>query len=429
MGQFYDQIRTIERFWVAPDWLSERMLFLSGPRQVGKTTLVQSRLCPREDAYYNWDHRGVRSRYLKDPDLFAATVSPWICFDEIHKRPKWKDILKGAYDTYKGRFHFVVTGSAKLEPFKRSGDSLAGRYFQTHLFPIHLPDFQSTDFEFPHTSEDLIRKAADLKDSKELESLLSLGGFPEPFFKGSAAFWKRWSGQHRDLIIQEDVRDLSRVIELDKMDALLDMLQPSLGSPLSHRNLGLDLEASHNSVKRWLQILNTVHLVFPLPPYSKNIRRSFKVEKKWYFTDWSQATRYRFENFVASSLSRAAQLYSDRFGEKISLHYIRTHDGAEVDFLLCRGRDPWLLVEAKEGKPDLTSAVHRFSRELGVPAVVVTERPGIYKRWAVEGDEGCRRPFGDYLSGHGQTGRNRRGAAANARDRSHPLRPQGHPQG
>lgn len=360
------------------------MLFLYSPRQVGETTLIGSRLRPSDDAYFNWDHRSVRTRYIKDPDFFAATGSPWICFDEIHKRPKWKDILKGAYDTYKRRIRIVVTGSARLDTFKRSGDSLAGRYFHTHLFPLNLPDFRKTDFEWPRSPEELIRNAADLADSPELESLISLGGFPEPFFKGSATFWKRWSAQHRDLIIQEDVRDLSRVMELDKMDALMDMLQPSLGSPVSRRSLALDLEASPYSIKRWSQVLNVVHLAFPVPPYSKNIRRSYKVEEKWYLTDWSQATRNRFENFVAASLVRAAQLYSDRFGEKMSLHYVRTHDGVEVDFLLCRGRDPWLLIEAKEGKPDPTSAVHRFSRELGVPAVVVTERPGLYKQWAVK---------------------------------------------
>ena len=149
MSQFYGHKRSVEFFWTTPGWLGGRMLFLSGPRQVGKTTLVRRTLCPDDRTYFNWDHRGVRSRFLQDPDFFAGAPAGWICFDEIHKRPKWKDILKGIYDTHRDRYRFVVTGSARLETFKKSGDSLAGRYFHTHLYPLNLPDFRKDDFHLP----------------------------------------------------------------------------------------------------------------------------------------------------------------------------------------------------------------------------------------------------------------------------------------
>lgn len=362
------------------------MLFLSGPRQVGKTTLVTTTICTEKEAYFNWDNRKVRLLYQKDSDFISGIDSAWICFDEIHKRPKWKDILKGIYDGYKSNYHFVITGSARLETFKKSGDSLVGRYFHTHLFPINLADFVKSDFELYDDPVKLIKKAADMGDSKYLEDILNFSGFPEPFFAASETFWKRWSQNHKDLIIQEDLKDLTRVIEIDKIETLLEMLLPSIGKPISYRNLASDLETTHGSIKRWLQILNKVHLVFPVSPYSQKIRRTYKQEKKWYYTNWTEAGEERFENYIAASLLRATTLYTDRFGDKFELKFVRTHDGAEVDFLICKNQKPWLLVEAKEGVPQPTSAVYRFSGILNVPCVVVTRKSGIFKE--VTGNSG-----------------------------------------
>ncbi len=386
MAPIHDQWRSIEHFWNDPDWLRDRMLFVSGSRQVGKTTLVTRSLCTNPNAYFNWDSRKVRKSYQQNPDFIDGVHAPWICFDEIHKRLHWKDILKGIYDTHKTRYHFVVTGSARLETFKKSGDSLVGRYFHTSLFPLNLPDFGKRDFAPPDNAIALLNAALDNRESSHLKNLLDLGGFPEPYFAGTETFWKRWSANHRDLIIQEDLRSLRRISELDKIEALLEMLTPSIGKTVSYRNLGNDLETGHSSVKRWLGALNTVQLVFSVPPYSTNLRRVFKQERKWFYTDWRAATENRFENYVAATLLRACVLYTDRFGDKMTLHFVRTFDEAEVDFLLCKNKRPWLLVEAKEGAPDVSSAVYRFCRKLKVPCAVVTPRSHIGRK--VRGDAG-----------------------------------------
>jgi uncharacterized protein len=380
----FDGFRTIQNYWISDNWLKNRMLFLSGPRQVGKTTLVTSTLCQKNAGYFNWDSRKVRMAYQKDPDFFSSPEQTWICFDEIHKRPKWKDILKGAYDDYRDKHRFVITGSARLEMFKRSGDSLVGRYFHTHLFPINIPDLCQTDFQIPENAEDLAQLAASSPDMKEVDDLLALGGFPEPFFSGSDRFWKRWSLNHHDLIVQEDLKDLTRVIEIDKITALLEMIKPSVGSTISLRHLANDLETTHGSIQRWLQNLNKVHLIFPVAPYTKNVRRTYRQVKKWYFMDWRFADDNRFENLVAASLFRAAVLYTDRFGEHFDLHFVRTHDQTEVDFLLTKNKKPWLLIEAKEGAPEITRGVHRFSSEFGVPCFVVTRKHGIFKKEKAE---------------------------------------------
>lgn len=350
------------------------MLLLSGPRQVGKTTLVLSTLCTDKTGYFNWDNPQVRRTYQKDPQFISDLQSEWICFDEIHKRPRWKDILKGMYDTFQDRYRFIITGSARLETFRRSGDSLVGRYFHTHLFPLNLPDFQHADFSLPPRADTLLTQAAQTTDTDGLEDLLQYGGFPEPFFAGRDVFWKRWSQNHLDLILREDLRDLTKIVEIDKIAQLLALLKPCAGQLVSYRTLAQDLECTHGSVRRWLEMLHRLHLVFPVPPYSRKIRRAYKAEKKWYFMDWRASTQNVFENYIAAALMRAATLYTDRFGDHCTLHFIRTHDGTEVDFLLCREGRPWLLVEAKEGRPDPTSAVHRFSRELQVPCAVVTRK-------------------------------------------------------
>jgi len=378
--QIIEQFRTIQSYWTEDSWLGQRMLFLSGPRQVGKTTLVKSTLCPDKAGYFNWDNRKVRLAWQMDADFFAAADSEWICFDEIHKRPGWKDILKGIFDVHSDRFRFVITGSARLETFKKSGDSLVGRYFQTRLFPLNLPDLTCNDFSLPDNPEELLDSASSLPDAPEFEDLMQLGGFPEPFFKSSETFWKRWSMNHRDLIIQEDLRDLTRIMELDKIEYLLELLEPAVGNTISYSNLARDLETTHGSIKRWLESLNKVQLVFPVSPFSRNIRRSYRQERKWYYMDWRAAGINRFENFVSSSLHRAVSLYTDRFGEKMQLHFIRTHDGTEVDFLITLNNRPWLLIEAREGKPDASRAVYRFCEELDVPCLIVTKQKNVCRK-------------------------------------------------
>lgn len=374
---------SIQHFWTRSDWLGKRMLFLSGPRQVGKTTLVRSSLLSKPELYLNWDLAQVRSSYRQNPSFFySGHVSPqdWVCFDEIHKRAHWKDILKGVYDQYRDDFRLIVTGSALLETFKKSGDSLVGRYFTTHLFPINIGDFRSEDFRQYTSAHTLIDHALQSGENTVIEELLELGGFPEPFYAGKAEFWKRWSNQHRELIVSQDMRDLTRIQDLDKIELLMEMLVPNIGSQVSNAGLGKDLEVAHTTVKNWLIQLEKVQLIFPVRPYTKKIRNLFKKEVKWFFTDWRFAGENRFENYVASLLHRSVVLWKDRWGENFSLHYVCTHQGSEVDFLISLDGKPFLLVEAKSGKPDPSPNYFLFSEKLQVPCLIVTPLPGYARR-------------------------------------------------
>ena len=207
-----------------------------------------------------------------------------------------------------------------------------------------------------------------------MDDLLKLGGFPE--HRGTEEFWKRWSKQHRELIVSEDLRELTRIQELDKIEALLEMLVSGIGNPVSNALLGQDLEAAHTTVKNWLTQLQKVQLIFPVRPYSRNLRNVFKKETKWFFTDWRFAGENCFENYIACLLHRAVTLWSDRYGENFKLHFVRSHRSQEVDFLIVHDEKPYLLIDAKRGKPDVSPAYYHFAQELRVPCLIVTSFDG-----------------------------------------------------
>lgn len=200
-------IPNIDHFALSPYWLSERALFLSGPRQVGKTTYAQHRIEKQSGGHFNWDDLAVRQAYRNNPQFFIESIKPGslIVFDEIHKRPRWKDILKWILDTHGKNFTFLITGSARLDTFRRSGDSLVGRYFLTHLFPLSVGDLANLDFQEFRSGDELLGAAKDSKpliSERDQESLLRFGGFPEPFLKDSERSAKRWRRSHIDRIIR-----------------------------------------------------------------------------------------------------------------------------------------------------------------------------------------------------------------------------------
>lgn len=378
-----DLVPNIDYFCFEDDWLNKRMLFIAGPRQVGKTTYAKKKIEEFRGAYFNWDIRTVREAYRHNESFFAENIksNDLVVFDEIHKMTKWKNILKGIFDGYRDDYRFLITGSAKLDTFRRSGDSLVGRYFLTHLLPISIGDLIRYNFEEFQSAETLLNT---IKDSKleisqpDLATLIQLGGFPEPFFKGSKNFASRWHDQHLELLIQEDLRDLTKIVSLDKIENLITLLYLNICKPVYNNTLAKILEVNHLSVKQWIVQLEKIMLIFSIQPWSKKITRAIRKNPKIFFYDWSaiEDPGQKFENFIATQLYKACTLWKDRFGWKFELHYIRTYDETEVDFLISLNSKPWLLVEAKHGKPDIPSSMYRFSKELNVPAVLVTAQGG-----------------------------------------------------
>ena len=378
--------------------LGRQMRFISGPRQAGKTTLARHFLSLNhsERLYYNWDRREIRNAFRSDPSFFESAMRevrsqgrlPWVCFDEIHKMPKWKNILKGSFDEFEEACRFIITGSARLEWFRRSGDSLVGRYFLFRLNPLSLSEVAGNTLLEPRPEEPahgFIERKLDRSHTEQdlMEQILQYGGFPEPFIKASAAFYRRWQRDFEDDLTREDIRDLTRILAVEHIATLMHILPDRVGAPLSLNALREDVETSYTAVRNAIRAMELTHAVFLLSPYSRKIARSVKKERKLYFSDWGRCREpaRRFENYIAAELKTMIELWHDKGIGDFALMYIRTRDGKETDFLITREGKPWCLFEAK--LQDEAIARHHFDQAQalgGVPVVQVVHQGGIYKK-------------------------------------------------
>jgi uncharacterized protein len=323
--------------------LLKKVIILSGPRQVGKTTL--SKQLFSSFIYLNYDSASDR-KMIQNED-WPRNV-PLVIFDELHKLKNWKSKVKGIYDTDGLPPGLLITGSARLETARKGGDSLAGRFFSYRLHPFTVKELTGFHKETPATV---------------LAKLLTLGGFPEPFLQNDEAYAKRWRRTLIDSIIRGDLLDLERVRDLKSMEILIDLLRTRVGAATSYSSLAQDLQVSVHTVKHWLQILENLCLIFSVRPYHRNIARSLLKEPKYYFYDTGAiegGPGPRMENTVALALWRELQLLEDTTGSRIALHYLRDRDGNEIDFLAMIDGRPALLVEVKTGDDTFTKAFWRF---------------------------------------------------------------------
>jgi len=336
--------------------LHKKMVFIVGPRQAGKTWLAKSIMDQYQfPTYLNYDNKADRKileqqSWINESDL--------LIFDEIHKMPNWKNYIKGVFDTKAPHQNILVTGSARLDLLKQAGDSLAGRVFTHHLFPFSPAEFFK------------------LKSDYKLERFIERSGFPEPYLADTNIDAARWRREYIENLLNIDIFDIEKVQNVRNLRLVFELLRERVGSPISVHSIARDVGISHNTVKKYIQILEALYIIFRITPYSKNIARSLIKEPKIYFFDNGLVNGVegaKFENFVAYCLYKHTTIKSDYLGENWKLHYLRTKDGKEVDFALVKENQIQQAIEVKTANKELSKPLLWFHEKFAIPAIQIVK--------------------------------------------------------
>jgi predicted AAA+ superfamily ATPase len=321
--------------------LQKKMVILAGPRQVGKTSLSKM-IAPKASLYLNYDITLNRRRILTGE---FGPEKLWI-LDEIHKYKKWKNLLKGLYDEHHEHHQILVTGSARLDLMRKSGDSLQGRYHYLRLHPLSAVELK-------------------MKTQKDLMNLYELGGFPEPFFHSSKQEADRWSNEYQARLIKDEIRDLEKISDLGLFEQLAYRLPECVASPLSYNSLREDLQINFATVKRWIDILEKFYSLFRLPIFGSPKIKAVKKEQKHYHYDWNivENEGAKFECMIAVHLQKYANYLEDTQGKKVELRFFRDIEGRETDFILVEKTKPILAVECKLSDEDVSKSLFYFKNK------------------------------------------------------------------
>lgn len=343
------------------------MVFVAGPRQVGKTTMAKNLLKKEERGrYFNWDNRDHR-RQIRQGAWPAENAL--IVLDELHKWPDWKTWIKGEYDVHSDRLKFLVTGSARLDIYRKGGDSLLGRYHHYRLHPFTFAEAESSENPTVTPEIDASFHFPEKVAPRAIEVLMQFGGFPEPFLAQSQRTLRRWQKERIDRVLLEDIRDLEEIRSISRIQILADLLPERVGSPLSLNNLREDLEVSHRAISHWMDVLDRMYYSFRVLPWTTNRVRSLKKMPKLYLWDWSevQDPGARFENLVAVHLLKFCHFIEDREGRRAELRFLRDRAGHEIDFLVTLDSEPWFAVEAKLSTERIDPSLRYFGDRLKIP--------------------------------------------------------------
>lgn len=364
----------------------QQMVFLSGPRQAGKTTFAKAMAQNFSNAlYFNYDITDEKRKLIENPYFYESVhrkddSNPLIIFDELHKYPEWKNYLKGVFDRDKENYKFIVSGSGRLDTYQKGGDSLAGRYLLFYLWPFTIAELAGSNQPFDGFVENPIAIHPPFPDSASIwNRLKQFSGFPDPYLNESRQYYNIWSNTYKKQLLREDIRDMTSLRNIEIVELLFSLLPSRIGSPLSIANIARDLKVSFDSVKSWLDIFERFFLIFRITPWHRKISRAITKETKLYLFDYAAipSEAAKIENMVGLELFRAVKNWNNLGLGDYSLHYVRNREKEEVDFLIVNSGEPFLLIEVKQSETSPGKNLLKFQNMLGIPAVQLVDCEGV----------------------------------------------------
>jgi predicted AAA+ superfamily ATPase len=345
------------------------MALVTGPRQVGKTTTCQN----HADTYANWDNIDDREQILAGPAQLVerlglnrlSRTTPAALFDELHRYPRWKQFLKGFFDTYADQVRIIVTGSSRMDVYRRGGDSLMGRYFLYRMHPFSVAETLGQDLPDPKR---IVRPPKKVR-AADFEALWKHGGYPEPYLKRDTRFSRRWQSLRLEQLVREDIRDLTQIQQIDQLETLAKLLAHRSAHQLVYGNLAKDVRVSVDTLRRWIEILRDLHHGFLIRPWFKNVSRSLRKEPKWFLRDWASIDDVgdKAETFVGCHLLKAVDGWNDMGLGAFELGYLRDKEKREVDFLVARDGKPWFLAEVKHRDEAISGSLEYYQEQVKAP--------------------------------------------------------------
>lgn len=348
---------------------STRSVFLFGARGTGKTTLLHTLFEGPASCFIDLLDLEQESRFRRDPELLGRIVDELpprctrIILDEIQKVPRLLDVIHRKLEERKrgGRpLQFIMTGSSPRKLKRGASNLLAGRAFVHHLFPLTVPELTS---------------------AFRLQTGLEYGALPEVWNLKDNALKAQYLEAYSRTYLKEEVWNEQIIRKLEPFSNFLEVAAQMNGQILNYAKIARDIGVDTKTVQSYFQILEDTLLGYTVPAYHRSLRKRQLTNPKFYFFDCGVKRALdrtvsvpllphtsdfgnAFEHFVFLELLRL----SEYLGKQVRFSYLKTHDGAEIDFVMERPGRPVALVEIKSTKrvdPKEVKHLKTFSRELG----------------------------------------------------------------